>query len=1217
MFSCTKPTKLITDKVFLEDTDRPDRLTKSFSNFLQAQNVEKTIKIDSNEYKKYKKYGKMILKNNQVTDVNKDIFKDVNKKILDSIQNTENPEKKKDLITINSFLNKNFLLSILYENLSPVKHGEIFRCAKKKHDVIESFQRNFCSNNNDAVVIEKEFKNFLEKFDFAYNKMISVTSKAKNIQADKYKIALEMIRIPFYILQELQKRGDKVIITPDNISTYDPSYSEGKGITVGTKSSACAKKIIVAMEKSKTDKESWDVIISPSNVLIHEMGHAIDSLLAGKLGYTNTNPEVFSLNNEEFLKAYASDFYNRKIEDGEMYFYQHNFARGKEEAFAEAFSVALDPRGKRFDWPNTIKCIKEEIIKKYESASNNKNYVADNSITIANTSHASTSSSTERATTSGYGATAAIGNNAGTSAQQNSSSDTQNTTPGADSGAETANNTTQNTAAISNATAHAALASTSSERGYDNPFKPLADNEPSQRVSIEEKSQKEKAEKALNNRKDNDTRQRLTESTTLKQRIEPQKIITSAGTELPAESLEPHQPVARFDVSDTALLEPWLMRLKNKNAVQRLEEYFKITQEILDTCGLEDSKRLFAHPNLVKEAVCFAGHSLNGGMFKDAYLSPLKITYLSAASLAQEDKLPNEYYSVWTHDKETFSPTRLLLNIYGKDYDSPPKISGKNDSESSPKRLQPLFSILKSAQSPSFKRLGADLNHFLKDLKKEKSLNKDHIKNIMESFAAFSVQHSAPPGFLAANGKDEMTTVNSLDALKKSVKNVIENFEALKREDETLGEALEAQRTSEAVNNAQTQQKQEARQIASDRSLSAFFQENQRKAVEFKQNKEREDRETQYKKTVESQQSEIKKSILSRKLESDMFAYHLHNENKLALEQQASKKRAEEAKKLNDAAKKPALEGPNLSGARSASENNGALNGSGKNQSASALNEPSTSQGHLESVAENDSALNKELLIQTISSLPGAEQIERRDGDNIILDLKVDLHISNQTKIFNQKNDKDGTARLEVTVKPEKTKTVYSAHNTTSIEPENSATGPQLATLYSLNKSDAGIGIHIKGADGSEMKTAWPWKAFDNFNYTSPQKNILITTGAIPNGDQPQALPNSFSEASVKGNISFNSENDIEKSRIEKKQPQWPEAQKNLAQLYQESERHREKAKQEKRWADAENQRKKNEESRVSHERRDFLHKAAESRMVKNNLRETELKKSSNKNGVL
>jgi len=842
-----------------------------------------------------------------------------------------------------------------------------------------------------------------------------------------------------------------------------------------------------------------------------------------------------------------------------------------------------------------------------------------NRTAISGTSHASTSSSTERATTSGYGATAAIGNNAGTSAQQNSSSDIQNTTPGADSTAETANNTTQNTAAISNATAHAALALTSSERGYYNPFKPLADNEPSQRVSIEEKSQKEKAEKALNNRKDNDTRQRLTESTTLKQRIEPQKIITNAGTELSAESLEPHQSIARFDVSDAALLEPWLMRLKNKNVVQRLEEYFKITQEILDTCGLEDSKRLFVHPNLVKEAVCFAGHSLNGGMFKDAYLSPLKITYLSAASLAQEGKLPNEYYSVWTHDKETFSPTRLLLNIYGKDYDSPPKISGKNDSESSPKRLQPLFSILKTAKSPSFKRLDVDLNHFLKDLKKEKSLNKDHIKNIMESFTAFSVQHSAPPGFLAANGKDEMTTVNSLDALKKSVKNVIENFEALKREDETLGEALEAQRTSEAVNNAQTQQKQEARQIESDKSLSAFSQENQRKAVEFKQNKEREDRETQYKKTVESQQSEIKKSILSRKLESDMFAYNLklQNENKLALEQQASKKRAEEAKKLNDAGKKPALEGPNLSGARSASENNGALNGSGKNQSASALNEPSTSQGHSESVAENDSALNTQSLMQVMSSLPGAQVSNSEEGDKTIMSLKANFIVTPETQIFGKKEySEPAISSIEVTIKPGKTKTVYYANNTASIKSTNSATGPQLATLYSLNKNKDGVGFKMKGADGSEIETACPWGAFDDLTYKGPQKNILITTGAIPNGHKPQALPNSFFEESVKRNISFNSEDDTAKSRIENKQAQSLEAQKNLAQLYQESERYREKEKKEKRWADAENQRKKNEESRVSHEKRSVLYKTLESQIVQNNLenqRETELKKSSNK----
>ncbi|WP_187312917.1 hypothetical protein [Candidatus Williamhamiltonella defendens] len=86
--------------------------------------------------------------------------------------------------------------------------------------------------------------------------------------------------------------------------------------------------------------------------------------LPEKIGYSN--PELFSLNNEEFLKAYASDFYNRKIENGEMYCYQHNFAREKEEVFSEVFSIALDPVCKRFRQPNTIKYIKDEIIKKYE-----------------------------------------------------------------------------------------------------------------------------------------------------------------------------------------------------------------------------------------------------------------------------------------------------------------------------------------------------------------------------------------------------------------------------------------------------------------------------------------------------------------------------------------------------------------------------------------------------------------------------------------------------------------------------------------------------------------------------------------------------------------------------------------------------------------------------------------------------------------------------------
>ncbi len=39
-------------------------------------------------------------------------------------------------------------------------------------------------------------------------------------------------------------------------------------------------------------------------------------------------------------------------------------------------------------------------------------------------------------------------------------------------------------------------------------------------------------------------------------------------------------------------------------------------KEILDTCGLEESKHLFAHPNLVREVVCFDEYSLKVGCLK-------------------------------------------------------------------------------------------------------------------------------------------------------------------------------------------------------------------------------------------------------------------------------------------------------------------------------------------------------------------------------------------------------------------------------------------------------------------------------------------------------------------------------------------------------------------------------------------------------------------------
>ncbi|WP_158368205.1 hypothetical protein [Candidatus Williamhamiltonella defendens] len=115
-----------------------------------------------------------------------------------------------------------------------------------------------------------------------------------------------------------------------------------------------------------------------------------------------------------------------------------------------------------------------------------------------------------------------------------------------------------------NTTVNAALASSSSKIQSKNLFQALDDDETSESVSLEE-IQKEKPEKKIKHREYNDTKKCLIDSTTLEQRREPQKILKNQR-ELPTESLEPHQPFARFDVVDATLLAPWLMRLKNKNA---------------------------------------------------------------------------------------------------------------------------------------------------------------------------------------------------------------------------------------------------------------------------------------------------------------------------------------------------------------------------------------------------------------------------------------------------------------------------------------------------------------------------------------------------------------------------------------------------------------------------------------------------------------------------
>ncbi|WP_158368208.1 hypothetical protein [Candidatus Williamhamiltonella defendens] len=73
-----------------------------------------------------------------------------------------------------------------------------------------------------------------------------------------------------------------------------------------------------------------------------------------------------------------------------------------------------------------------------------------------------------------------------------------------------------------------------------------------------------------------------------------------------------------------------------------------------------------------------------------------------------------------------------------------------------------------------------------------------------------------------------------------------------------------------------------------------------------------------------------------------------------------------------------------------------------------------------------------------------------------------------------------------------------------------------------FNKSGEDLEIHFIKDGSKEVKVACPWEVFDRFIYKVPEEKILITTGAVPNGHKPHALPNSFLEVSVKRNISFN-----------------------------------------------------------------------------------------------
>jgi len=762
----------------------------------------------------------------------------------------------------------------------------------------------------------------------------------------------------------------------------------------------------------------------------------------------------------------------------------------------------------------------------------------------------------------------------------------------------------QNPAAISNATAHAAVASSSSGRESDNPFKPLAEDKSSQPVSTEEESQKEKAEKAIKNIAKNDTHNCLTDSTTLEQRIEPEKIIKNAGTELPTESLEPHQSVAQSDVSEAIPLHSRLQALK-KGGVRTHVDYpnhlSKIMFEI--SHNSEDFKRMCYDKDFVKECVLVAKVPLHGSVSNDRrlYYAPFNSACYVASHLAQSGELPAQGYEVWLAQGEQYntSPTALIQQHLGK------------------KNLETLSFLTIAANAPfqslelGFDHYESFSKHFLKPFKKSQW---SFITNTKELKKANELLNAASSMRSSSNDLPVIIPVeNMLSDVKSAIEENIQFGEKLIENYKDLGQTVGASGPSQVEQDKKTERKAEQDALI-ELGLNNYAA-NETRAISERKDKNQNYHNHQNAIARYHQASDNNKA---RKMQADASRMMIENavlENKITIENKAKNNQLQQERQkhgqLGQTPAQPAITQPEQHPSNDAYKLRGPL------KKTLAPNEASPSQSHSESVAENDSALNTQSSMQVISSLPGAQVSNSEEGDKT-MSLNANLIVTPETQIFGKKEySEPAIANIDVTVKLGKTKTVYYAHNAAPIESTPSATGPQLATLSSLNKSVKGIVMEMKGADGSEIKTAWPWKAFDNFNYTSPQNSIIsITTGEIPNGNKPQALPKSFSEASVKENTSFNSEDHIEKSRIEKKQQQWPEAQKSFAKLYQENETHRDKEKREKQRADAENQRKKKEESRESHKKRDFLHKAAESHMVQNNpenQRKTELKKSSNK----
>ncbi|WP_174888651.1 hypothetical protein [Candidatus Hamiltonella defensa] len=700
---------------------------------------------------------------------------------------------------------------------------------------------------------------------------------------------------------------------------------------------------------------------------------------------------------------------------------------------------------------------------------------------------ANTSTSATESTPTPGTSTAAMGNSAGTSAHQN-------------------------TAAISNATAHAALTSSSSEVELDNLFQPLSENNDTSKPVSTEESRKEKAEKALENIKNEDTNTRLRESRTLRQLNETQTTPRNEGTdfERPTESLEPHQPVAKPDVSE--VLDLMLRELRENKSAFRYKNFAKNLAFLSQFATADEIVSIFYNKDFVKEFVHEAQKVSPLCRYPSEYdrqkLALFNMACDVVAELAETGKLPEEGYRVWCNKEKLWSPTYCIKQHI--------KNLGIN--------LKAFLKIAKRADFPSsgFKSHQECLKYIDKDLEKKQEKMDRRLSNIKKQLQALGQRQRDSVKTVDLDSPAEKKDI--LSYVRTTMEKLANEAEELERTDEDLGEALDSQRQRDAINAHNDNQKQNQRRAQSMQSFSYFSQGNKIQAEQSHHERRLRDAQTQHQKKIDYQLYDHERALQTKIIDFRTSSLAIDTERNLAIEMSDKKHRLEqEQKQYHQLGQTPAPtaigqseEHPptdmQLNGFKNNPPEGVPVNHSGLPNAGNphTLPETNSHDSAPRTAPINDGGLANDAEMNSIGTrssgektaylrFPGATFTPHGNKNNVV-GINMPIQIPN-----NQGGMDTGSVSLDV--KPEEGKTVIYVNDnpieSTSYETETQAhqpfQRPQPPTLVDFRTNADGIGAHFRSTDGSEVQTALSWPSFDGLkiqNYDS-QETISINTFAI------------------------------------------------------------------------------------------------------------------------